>query len=685
MKTSAKRILSAVLSMIMILSSILLTSSCSGFIIKPEPDGSITVTPTPDNGEGNNDDYGKPVTYQKGVGDAVNLLTGGYTDFPIGTERIWNDKVFNGFSKTESLVRAQDTTIDYEESLDAYINHLTAGINKKTSVNASVGVGKVFNATAGYSFEIDAKYNRKAQSETKTAFYDMNYRFVDRIVGIEGANDKDKMSSALSDKFLADALKVQNGEMTPDAFVALYGTHIVTAGIYGAKFNLHYEMIADSSAFSTSFELGLKEEITAQVQGKIKVVDIGGGVQDSSSINLTLANDSSSKDLRTKFVAKSVGGNAPGVANSLDAFVPICEKWADGLESSNNYVLIDVPDGSLFFVWDYLGDEYAEAKEILDSYFYAICDEQYYALKSKVSSIYSDSVTYDDIDGTLTINVAGLQSYEKADISSFNYSVNGVNMVDENGVLTIYSKYNGKPVNRVVLIGGYKTEDLNGRIISTKFNNFSIKFDEFWTNDIVLELVNFACVSADGYGALDFSEVASKNVNIIVTNAAYLSGNESLAIYWGNVNNRNITNEDKLELFDVVKTEASILLESREIRVGGDGYYECYDLGMNREDLKALGYTNLSISIDLWGDMIEFDLFRTSWYVEIYDYKNTAIFNEAYDHWDYDWTERTVNISISIDAIRDDGGLQIKYGRHDGDYRDDWNLGTTEITVKVTK
>ena len=316
--------------------------------------------------------------------------------------------------------------------------------------------------------------------------------------------------------------------MTPDAFINKYGTHIVTAATYGATFNLHYEMISSDgsikTAFGTNVEEGIKNQISATLDGVTLGTEMGTSTETANKAMSTFSNAST----YAKFVMRSSGGNATGrVATSLSEFAGAFEYWVAGLDNSDDYVVIDVPDRSLFFVWDFLGDDYAEAKAILHNYFYASCDEQYYSVKDKISDMYKDSITFDEESGTLTVNLSGLQNYSSANLSGINYIIDGQTWFNSAIChFTVFSRYNGMEIKKVVFEGAYYTEDRSGRLITTVFKNLNISFDQWWSEDIVVEFRNFAYQASINNAALDFSKTNSENITIITTGNVYIKGGD---------------------------------------------------------------------------------------------------------------------------------------------------------------
>lgn len=132
-------------------------------------------------------------------------------------------------------------------------------------------------------------------------------------------------------------------------------------------------------------------------------------------------------------------------------------------------------------------------------------------------------------------------------------------------------------------------------------------------------------------------------------------------------------------------TEGHAGYYSREIKITTNGYNETFAVGLNREVLKEAGYTKVKINISIDGKFKKDDLWKADWWFHIYDYNDTVIVNEDETNWTYDkWKTRTYEYTVSIDVIRDDGTIMIRYD-HGGDDWDDWYLGDVEVSVTALK
>ena len=509
-----------------------------------------------------------------GLGQSVNLLEGYYTDYASvtssgGSVSIFNEVLWNRLTAVRNPITKEQhkTDIIYSESMEGYTEQLSKSIGNKFSVNTSVGYAGLAKVTAGYSFEVNNSYSKKTYNETQAIFYDMTYTYRGYQVGV---SDITVLQAALSEQFLEDARDLENGIITAEQFINKYGTHVITSGIYGASFRAHFESLMNKNEVTDTFGTSIQDSISASIGATIYGVSVEVGTSTESKQAVEHISTKSTANTCSKFSIVAIGGNEPSkdmLIDSLAGCASAYNSWAETIQDESEFRLIDVPDGSLYFVWDFLGDDYAEAKSILNQYFYTRCDDQCEGLKDKINGMYKDFCDFDDKTGTLTFDLSGLQ-----EVTLENTGVDGILYMDgkkeifngTTGIVTIYPKYSGKDVNKVVFKGGYLTRDLmHYELIENMFEFISIKFDDDWTRDIVVEFENFAYIAPTGYSALDFSEVKSDKVTIIVTGNSYIKGGDGASS--GEAGLAGIDATGKNLLIEVI--EGTGLLEV----IGGNG------------------------------------------------------------------------------------------------------------------
>ena len=635
----------------------------------------------------------------EGIGRAVNLLTGDYTKIANGTVSIFDEEAFKALDfRVDDNVKEQKTTVAYGKDLQSYLDEKSTQVTNKMSTDVSIGLSKIAKVSLGYELEVNETYKTRTSSATETAFYDMDYYYINKLVEIDGYNDLEKLSAIVTERFKMDAMKVEEGIMSAAAFINLYGTHILTSGIYGATFNLHYEMIGHKQEVEKTFTRINKETINAGISGVIKGIDLGLNTSTSSEIKNTRLENRNSSSMQAKFDVLARGGAAAPAAtlndaNSLVSFGTNCTKWAETLDEGN-YVLIDVPDNSLYFVWEFLGDEYIEAKKKLYDYFNQTCELKRSVLGEKINGYYSHFVTFEENTGILTVDFSELQTADGADnLKGFIYDNDtdgsGVDFNDKtaDNIFKIYRKINYKDVNKVIFKGRYGVENSSGQPIKSKFNGLKIYFDENWDKDILLEFDHFGYIAPQDMVALDLSAVQSKNITIKVVGNAYIKGGDG---FFGcaaiNAVGKNLAiTGDNLETYDGNILSYYWNTGEREQHINQSGWEEKWYIGLNAETLKAAGYTKFKIKVEIDGHYDTGDWFRASWYYDIYDKYGEKI-QQQKDKWSNgkDWDSKTYTYTLSLDAIGSDGKILIKYN-HEGDNADRWSLGTVDVWVTAVE
>ena len=485
------------------------------------------------------------VTNYSAIGTGVNLLNHSYTDMENKSKHsIFNKYIFNRLAADEETpLYIHDSYATFSDNIESYANELSTSVSNKFSVKGSVGYANLAKATMGFSIGVSDQYQKKTYNETQAIFYDMSYEYrgykvgmSDYLISIESMSNADRNSALTyitSNQFREHASMLQNGTLSPDKFIEMYGTHIITEAIYGSEFTAHYEMLTTKSTASELFGESLELGISAGIQASIYGIDLGLETSNTYTATASTFGSNTTSDTYSKFIFNAKGGQKPVNMTALTFadFSKVSEAWANSIEDKSEFEIIDVPDGSLYFVWDFLGDDYAEAKDILNNYFYTHCENQYKELQNKINTMYQDFFTFDIETGTLTFDLSNLQRFdtELTDVQNVLYESNGLALFDgANRIATIYPKFNGHDIKKVVFIGAYGTTDSFGNIINNPFGYFLIVFDDDWTEDIVVEFKNFAFESAEGQCAIDFSDIRSQNITLIVTGNTYIKGGNSI-------------------------------------------------------------------------------------------------------------------------------------------------------------
>ena len=446
--------------------------------------------------------------YQKyaQIGKTVNLITASDYYTPMsGQDGLFTDDLYKIRLNIYDVGKQPTDSMSFN-TFEQFANHFQASVDAKISFGSRKKSNGHFmtNKLPSLSFSGSYAYEHKKASETSEYIYYWYYVLNGKIVEISGYNNKDKLASVLSPEFIADARKVRSGEMSAEAFTTLWGTHVFTSGIYGARLDATYYEVSHSTDDYSSHKASL--DATLEYRFARTGLNAEAGL-DVSNIKTSVEKDA--------FKHLTINGTAKNTfsATSFDELASSYKTWQSNFESDieGNSVLIDVPDGSLCCIWYLLDDSFDDVKEILDDYMYSQCSDLYEQYVSKINGLkLKDDVTFDKETGTLEINFATYQ--KQGNIEGFN-SDSYVTYDSEKKMLTIMPYYNGNQIKSIIINGAYKTLDSAGQSIDTLIQDVSIALASGnWYSGLQFELRNVGLVGSGSAPVIDLTAFGGANL-----------------------------------------------------------------------------------------------------------------------------------------------------------------------------
>lgn len=278
----------------------------------------------------------------------------------------------------------------------------------------------------------------------------------------------------------------------------MWGTHVVMSAIYGETVDVTYTAISNEWEKSQTW----KDDLEAELSKRFMKSELNL----EGSVATSFIKSSSSKHSVTNLTI-NVTSNKALAATSLDSFVSNYNAWLASRDDNKDYsVFSDLPDNSLYCIWYLLGDEYAEAINILDEYMYSHASKLYQEKVDAINSLMFESVAFEAETGTLSIN---LDTFQQKGVVP---ELDGAALAG--GVYKITPYYQGKQVKKVVVNGAYGARNTSGQIIQTIISPFSIKIDKDWIGDLDIVINNVGITAANGNGFIDLSEAPNVKVNL---------------------------------------------------------------------------------------------------------------------------------------------------------------------------
>ncbi len=325
------------------------------------------------------------------LGSAINLISGTAYESMAGTVSIFDvDKLYKNGTKPGQLeytIGQQDAWHCSGNTYDKFSNDWSLKMEDKIATNAGVRVGDFLSASIDLKINLNGGYEVKKESETNQ-FYFKWYQYIRaKRIDIKDFTDTEYISQMLSDRFLDDAKKVNDGIMSAAAFINKYGTHVIMSAYYGGAIEASYYIIQHKSNSNQDWYANLETSLAEHLYIGNDDASIGGGSDTSSKLDYSQFRENKSSDRMTEFRARAIGGTTQLLAaNDMEQFAKSYNDWAKSV-NIENYAIIDVPDGSLYCIWDYLDDSFSNAKNILNEYLLNNCEEKYNELYEKIAKV----------------------------------------------------------------------------------------------------------------------------------------------------------------------------------------------------------------------------------------------------------------------------------------------------------
>lgn len=317
-----------------------------------------------------------------GVGRTINVITDKYANFTaesVGSAKVFDNIKLAQLNWYKEFIGDMQSTSYKGTSMSEYYNELN--VDFKNSLNTSVSFS-IFSAQAESSFGFSASDSYK--NTTNEIFYSSSQYFGANLVAIDEYYDVRQFRNVLSQKFLNDASAVQNGTMSVQELIALYGTHAIVAGYFGGKISYDYYLKSNSQKWDNSAALNYANKVGAAVSD---IVSASGETSLSIAKKLSQTIEVSEE----RFTAKSIGGENFN-ASTIEEFKSNYNVWVNSMNnpSIEKNVIVALPQKSLIAIWDLLPAEYSEAKTKIQTYFNTLANDVSNEFLSKYQRHYEE-------------------------------------------------------------------------------------------------------------------------------------------------------------------------------------------------------------------------------------------------------------------------------------------------------
>jgi hypothetical protein len=265
-------------------------------------------------------------------------------------------------------------------SMKQFYTNISADFNKSISAGADLGV---FSASVErqFGFFAGASYEKTSNE----IFYTTAQLFSTNLVEIDERANLSQFTSVLSDSFLSDISKLEDGTIDAKTIIEKYGTHSILAGYYGGRIESNYYLRNTGTVWEANVETKYKNGIKASFD---KLASAGTNIEFSIKAEVL----DKSEETTEHFNAYGIGGANFSALTQAD-FMNHYKDWVDSMNdlSLEKSVIVALPQRSLVAIWDLLPINYLKAKEKLSDYFNCVATQTHSEFLAKFERSYSSS------------------------------------------------------------------------------------------------------------------------------------------------------------------------------------------------------------------------------------------------------------------------------------------------------
>lgn len=291
-----------------------------------------------------------------GLGQTVNIVKDHYLD----KDDISQSETLFDITWLSERLESIDIVSDYNQESTPKISSgetikelsVNYGINVKYDISLGGQLYEVVNALFKKEFEL---VTNGEINNYKHQFYYNYYGYYPRYnakLSID-ENETDYVAN-LSQTYEGYLNLLFRGAITPQVFFDKFGTHVITSGTYGGRFDYIYYSFNNQMEINNDLRLAAQQAISAHIDSKIN-----GGVGDSFNFSTDIGY--SNLTTYSNGYLKARGGDPTGVT-SLDQLNSQLNNWLSSLNDSSS-ALIDIPENGLTPLWDLLPEQHLDQKE----------------------------------------------------------------------------------------------------------------------------------------------------------------------------------------------------------------------------------------------------------------------------------------------------------------------------------
>lgn len=357
-----------------------------------------------------------------GLGKNVNIAKDIYLDEnSLNSARcIFDQNWFLERINDENTIINNPSTQSYVNvSSGNSINSLMVSLNNKFKFGSSAAISDI-GTDKFLSFTLQNKFETNSDIEFKNYKYKFFYNYFGYypkyFANLFKNNYVGEYENILDQTYLGYLNLLFRNAITPQVFFDIYGTHVITSGVYGGRIDYYFYSLNNQKEITA----GLKSELEVGMTTSLNNI-INGGTNQSFSVGAALNINNLIAVEKSKIISR---GGAANSITSLDNFSSQLAIWLNSINNSQS-ALIDIAESGLVPLWDMLPSYYINRKQWFKNKCLEYINNNYNTFNGfAFESMEANSITQDEY----TVRT------EEKDIKNDDFNENHFDVVDLNYV-----------------------------------------------------------------------------------------------------------------------------------------------------------------------------------------------------------------------------------------------------------
>jgi hypothetical protein len=330
--------------------------------------------------------YDNPITKVYGIGYSIDAGDCSFADSEA--IKVGSPILDESWLATVPLNRVEINSTEANQLFSTSFREVSSQFSQNAGSYVSISGYDLFPFGLAYGFNLS--HQAKYQSYYSHYYY-YKYLVIKRY-SLSLPNYSSNLNlykQHLHPDFLNYIIKLNNGQMTYNDFIRIYGTHVIANAIFGGRLELFYSVLSNEVVFNSTIQEEIKTEIESSIIGF-------GDMQSSSNFKYTDIQNLTTHASTSLFRGKAIGGT-PFDVTQQNSYSTNYANWMSSI--NDNEVVVGYGQNGLIPLYLFVPDNYSNVaaglKQAINTYL--TNQTKYYSNLFKAGAIYGSSYATEQI------------------------------------------------------------------------------------------------------------------------------------------------------------------------------------------------------------------------------------------------------------------------------------------------